>query len=82
MERPDFSKIDISKPSKFFDSSVEGTEQWETSEKIDIKQIYTEKDIEGLRHHQFTSGLPPFIGGPYGGMYAIRPWTIRQYAGR
>ena len=81
MSRPDFSKIDITQPSKYFDSSAQGTEQWETSEKINLKQLYTEKDIEGIPHHQFTSGLPPFIGGPYGGMYAIRPWTIRQYAG-
>lgn len=81
MNRPDFSKIDISKPSKYCSAEVKGQEQWETSEKIDIKQIYTEADTKGIPHHQFTAGLPPYIGGPYGGMYAIRPWTIRQYAG-
>ncbi|WP_072011008.1 methylmalonyl-CoA mutase [Aureispira sp. CCB-QB1] len=81
MNRPDFSKIDITKPSKYCNPTVEGKEQWETSEKIDLKQIYTEKDTKDIPHHQFTSGLPPYIGGPYGGMYAIRPWTIRQYAG-
>ncbi len=81
MDRPDFSKIDITKPSKYCNPTVEGKEQWETSEKIDLKQIYTEKDTKDIPHHQFTSGLPPYIGGPYGGMYAIRPWTIRQYAG-
>jgi methylmalonyl-CoA mutase len=81
MNRPDFSKIDISKPSKYCTAKVKGKEQWETSEKIDIKQIYTESDTKDLPHHQFTSGLPPYIGGPYAGMYAIRPWTIRQYAG-
>ncbi|QYU70370.1 methylmalonyl-CoA mutase [Leptolyngbya sp. 15MV] len=26
-------------------------------------------------------GLPPFVRGPYATMYALRPWTIRQYAG-
>lgn len=81
MNRPDFSKIDISKPSKYCSADVRGKEQWETSEKIDIKQIYTEADTKDIPHHQFTAGLPPYIGGPYGGMYAIRPWTIRQYAG-
>lgn len=81
MSQPDFSKIDISQPSKYCSAEVKGTEQWETSERIMLKQIYTEKDIEGIPHHQYTAGLPPFIGGPYGGMYAIRPWTIRQYAG-
>lgn len=29
----------------------------------------------------YKSGLPPFLGGPYGSMYTSRPWTIRQYAG-
>ncbi len=29
-------------------------------------------------HH---AGLPPFLRGPYGSMYVIRPWTVRQYAG-
>lgn len=81
MNRPDFSKIDISQASKYCSAEVEGQEQWETSEKIDIKQIYTEADTKDIPHHQFTAGLPPYIGGPYGGMYAIRPWTIRQYAG-
>ncbi len=23
----------------------------------------------------------PYLRGPYSGMYAMRPWTIRQYAG-
>ena len=29
----------------------------------------------------YASGLPPFLRGPYSGMYPMRPWTIRQYAG-
>ncbi len=29
----------------------------------------------------FTAGVPPFLRGPYATMYAMRPWTIRQYAG-
>ncbi len=29
----------------------------------------------------FSSGIPPFLRGPYPSMYASRPWTIRQYAG-
>ena len=27
------------------------------------------------------AGIPPYLRGPYSTMYAIRPWTIRQYAG-
>lgn len=29
----------------------------------------------------FTAGVAPFLRGPYATMYAVRPWTIRQYAG-
>ena len=34
-----------------------------------------------MRHVDFAAGLPPYLRGPYSTMYAIRPWTIRQYAG-
>jgi methylmalonyl-CoA mutase len=29
----------------------------------------------------FSAGIPPYLRGPYSTMYAVRPWTIRQYAG-
>jgi len=29
----------------------------------------------------YAAGLPPFLRGPYSTMYAMHPWTIRQYAG-
>jgi len=29
----------------------------------------------------FAAGIPPFLRGPYSTMYALRPWTIRQYSG-
>lgn len=32
-------------------------------------------------HTNFSAGIPPFLRGPYATMYAVRPWTIRQYAG-
>ncbi|MGH1335551.1 MAG: methylmalonyl-CoA mutase [Aureispira sp.] len=78
MKRPDFSSIN---PNQLAKAAAAAKQTWETSEKITIQPNYTPKDIEGLRHHEFTAGLAPFLGGPYGGMYAIRPWTIRQYAG-
>ncbi|MDA8886121.1 methylmalonyl-CoA mutase [Bacteroidia bacterium] len=34
-----------------------------------------------LTTSNFTAGLAPYLRGPYSTMYAIRPWTIRQYAG-
>ncbi|MCS6980492.1 MAG: methylmalonyl-CoA mutase [Flavobacteriales bacterium] len=30
---------------------------------------------------RFPPGCPPFVRGPYPTMYAVKPWTIRQYAG-
>ena len=30
---------------------------------------------------EYAAGIPPYLRGPYSTMYAIRPWTIRQYAG-
>jgi methylmalonyl-CoA mutase len=34
-----------------------------------------------MEHLNYAAGLPPFLHGPYSGMYAMIPWTIRQYAG-
>ncbi len=31
--------------------------------------------------NSFAPGIAPYLRGPYSTMYAIRPWTIRQYAG-
>ena len=50
-------------------------------EEIPLKSFYTRVDLEGMEHLHFAAGLPPYLRGPYGSMYAIRPWTIRQYAG-
>ena len=52
-----------------------------TAEKIDLSSFYTEKEIENTEHIGFVSGIAPYLRGPYSSMYAIRPWTIRQYAG-
>ena len=54
---------------------------WLTPEQIPVKPVYDKKDLEGLEHLNYAAGLPPFLRGPYSGMYAMRPWTIRQYAG-
>lgn len=53
----------------------------ETAEGIDIKSVYTPKSAEGMEHLNHVSGISPFLRGPYSSMYAVRPWTIRQYAG-
>ena len=53
----------------------------DTAETIAIKSNYSEKDISGLEHLNFSAGTAPFLRGPYSTMYVQRPWTIRQYAG-
>ncbi|MBD3638179.1 MAG: methylmalonyl-CoA mutase, partial [Crocinitomicaceae bacterium] len=54
---------------------------YETAEKISLKNRYFPADLDELEHLGFVSGIPPYLRGPYSTMYAIRPWTIRQYAG-
>lgn len=39
------------------------------------------KRLQRFDHEGFSAGIPPYLRGPYSTMYAIRPWTIRQYAG-
>jgi len=52
-----------------------------TMEYIDIKPLYTPADTAGLEHLGYVAGIPPYLRGPYPAMYAMRPWTVRQYAG-
>jgi methylmalonyl-CoA mutase len=54
---------------------------WITPERIPIRSVYTREDLSGMEHLNYAAGLPPFLHGPYSGMYAMLPWTIRQYAG-
>lgn len=54
---------------------------WVTPERIPIKSVYTKEDLAGMEHLNYAAGLPPFLRGPYSGMYAMLPWTVRQYAG-
>ena len=46
-----------------------------------FKKHYDLKDREENPHHNSLPGQPPFVRGPYPGMYVVRPWTLRQYAG-
>ena len=45
---------------------------------IPFRQRRVRETFEAL---PFAAGLPPYLRGPYGSMYTIRPWTVRQYAG-
>jgi len=78
--RPDFSKINF-RDLKTSSKQKIVSDLWETPEQISIKPSYSKKDLEHLEHLEYAAGLPPFLRGPYSAMYAMRPWTIRQYAG-
>jgi methylmalonyl-CoA mutase len=54
---------------------------WTSAEGIKVKPAYSAKDLEGMEHLNYAAGIPPFLRGPYSGMYVLQPWTIRQYAG-
>jgi len=84
--KPDFKNINIKtasaqpKASQWAaDHKIE--KNWVTPEQIPVKPVYTKEDLEGMEHLNYAAGLPPFLRGPYSAMYAMRPWTIRQYAG-
>ena len=54
---------------------------WRTLEQINVWPLYDATDVSGTEDEDYAAGLPPFTRGPYPTMYAVRPWTIRQYAG-
>jgi methylmalonyl-CoA mutase len=54
---------------------------WVTPEGINVKPLYTAEDMAGLPFANTLPGFEPFVRGPQATMYAVRPWTIRQYAG-
>ena len=92
-QAPDFSKIPLERqfaePDKdawaaqVMSQTSDNPEAltWQTLEEIDIGALYTAFDLDRVDHLGFVAGIPPFLRGPYPAMYAVRPWTIRQYAG-
>ena len=54
---------------------------WITPEQIPVKPVYTKEDLEGMEHLNYAAGVAPYLRGPYSVMYAMQPWTVRQYAG-
>ncbi len=79
--KPNFKNIDIKSKSTAKPSMVTPVEDWMSAEQIPIKNQYDAKDLEQVEHLHYAAGLAPFLQGPYSAMYAMRPWTIRQYAG-
>ncbi|NLX17405.1 MAG: methylmalonyl-CoA mutase, partial [Ramlibacter sp.] len=54
---------------------------WITPDGITVKPLYTAADTADLPYANTLPGFEPFLRGPQATMYAVRPWTIRQYAG-
>jgi len=85
--RPDFKNINFKNSTKSKKTvhkpkwDTENSSLWNTPELIDVKPFYSADDISGMDHLNFASGIPPFLRGPYGAMYVLHPWTVRQYAG-
>ena len=80
--RPDFNKdIEYAGAAAKSCSAANAGEAWLAPERIEVKPLYTAKDLEGMEHLNYAAGLPPFLRGPYSTMYVNKPWTIRQYAG-
>jgi methylmalonyl-CoA mutase len=84
--KPEFKYSDL---NKFLNSEKKLSEsqenrlavEWMTPERISIKTHYSKDDLKGMEHLNYAAGIPPFLRGPYSGMYSLAPWTIRQYAG-
>jgi hypothetical protein len=54
---------------------------WLTPDGISVKPLYTAEDTANLPYANTLPGFEPFLRGPQATMYAVKPWTIRQYAG-
>ena len=93
MNSPDFSKIDYESRAQKADvdrwrAEIEAQtgnsaeeQVWRTHEQLDIKALHSAADLADVEHLGFVAGIAPYLRGPYPAMYAVRPWTIRQYAG-
>jgi methylmalonyl-CoA mutase len=81
--RPDFSKIEYKLQVRNPEPAGPGQNSpvWATAEHIPVKAWYTADDLYAMEHLEYAAGVPPFLRGPYSTMYAMQPWTIRQYAG-
>jgi len=79
--RPDFTRIDYRLAAVPRPEKDRGATPWMTGERIAVKPRYSAEDLQAMRHLEYAAGVPPFLRGPYSAMYALQPWTIRQYAG-
>ena len=82
---PDFKQASLADWQKAAQKSAPGGNvdalSWVTPDGITVKPLYTAEDTQGLPYANTLPGFEPFLRGPQATMYAVRPWTIRQYAG-
>jgi methylmalonyl-CoA mutase len=66
----------------FADSAAHAEADFATPEGIRIGRFTSPADVESLANLADNwPGMAPFTRGPYSTMYAVQPWTVRQYAG-
>ena len=84
-ESPEFGRATLEQWAKAAAKSAPGGNlealNWVTPEGLVVKPLYTAADAASLTHADTLPGFEPFVRGPQATMYAVRPWTIRQYAG-
>ncbi|MGJ7500143.1 methylmalonyl-CoA mutase [Variovorax sp. ZT5P49] len=82
---PSFKPADLDAWAKAAAKSAPGGDvnalNWITPDGIAVKPLYTAADLQGLKYTDTLPGFEPYLRGPQATMYAVRPWTIRQYAG-
>ncbi|MFS2163914.1 methylmalonyl-CoA mutase [Variovorax sp. Varisp62] len=82
---PSFKPADLEAWAKAAAKSAPGGDvnalNWITPDGIAVKPLYTAADLQGLKYTDTLPGFEPYLRGPQATMYAVRPWTIRQYAG-
>lgn len=91
--KPDFTKLDLDLNAKSlsYEEWIKKLEEdtgksidelvWKTMEMIDVFPLYDSDTVKNLEHTKYSSGIAPFLRGPYSTMFVMRPWTVRQYAG-
>ena len=82
---PQFENADLAAWTKAAAKSAPGGNMealnWLTPDGISVKPLYTAADTQDLPYANTLPGFEPYLRGPQATMYAVRPWTIRQYAG-
>ncbi|MDD3935924.1 methylmalonyl-CoA mutase [Rhodoferax sp.] len=82
---PEFQSASLDAWAKAAAKSAPGGDvnalNWLTPDGISVKPLYTAEDTQNLPYANTLPGFEPYLRGPQATMYAVRPWTIRQYAG-